>query len=327
MMATRTDFGPPYFREMLPPVIQKNYGQWKYHERVKPGLLKHVAESGDELFTVRVGSSRLVSTDWIRDVCDIADQLLRRLSCASPAATTWSSWSRDETKVEPLIAHLKAHGLPGRRHRARDQQPGPHPGLDSLPHACHRCFRHRQGGDGRPVRVLRRVETAGLLPDLAGLLPEHVRRRPLLRYRHPGHPPQAARGQPRSGAGQVRDPERDRSLPHRRDPARSEDQVADRQRRQVHVLRQLLHHVPRHAAGRSGRRRRLDLGGRQDLQRPHAAEVLPPGDPLPAQHAAALARDRPPLCATSSRPGLRMLTSTSAWANGSTASAGSASSI
>ena len=74
VMATRTDFGPPNYQEMLPPVIQKNYGQWKYHERVKPGVLKHVAESGDELYTVRVGSPRLVSTDWIRDVCDIADE-------------------------------------------------------------------------------------------------------------------------------------------------------------------------------------------------------------------------------------------------------------
>ena len=61
----RTDFGPPYF-EMLPPVIQKNYGQWKYHERLQPGLLVHVAESGDRLWTVR--RSSLVSTDWIRDV-------------------------------------------------------------------------------------------------------------------------------------------------------------------------------------------------------------------------------------------------------------------
>ena len=49
MMEYKTDFGPPYFRDMMPPVIQKNYGQWKYHERVKPGVLRHVAESGDEL--------------------------------------------------------------------------------------------------------------------------------------------------------------------------------------------------------------------------------------------------------------------------------------
>ncbi len=37
---------------MLPPVIQNNYGQWLYHERVKPGVLRHVAESGEEIYTV-----------------------------------------------------------------------------------------------------------------------------------------------------------------------------------------------------------------------------------------------------------------------------------
>ena len=71
---TRTDFGPPNYKQMLPPVVEKNYGQWKYHERVKPGVLLHVAESGDELYTIRVGSGRLVSTDWIRDVCEIAEK-------------------------------------------------------------------------------------------------------------------------------------------------------------------------------------------------------------------------------------------------------------
>ena len=140
---------------MLPPVIQKNYGQWKYHERVKPGVLKHVAESGDELYTVRVGSSRLVSTDWIRDICDIADQYcdghLRFTSRHNLEFLV-----SDKAKVEPLLAYLRRARLPGRRHRARHQQPGPHPGLDPLPHARHRCLGHRQGGDGRPVRVLRR---------------------------------------------------------------------------------------------------------------------------------------------------------------------------
>jgi sulfite reductase beta subunit len=108
-MATRTDFGPPYYRDMLPPVIEKNYGQWKYHERVKPGLLKHVAESGDELYTVRVGSSRLVSTDWIREVCQIADQFcdgyLRFTSRHNLEFLV-----SDKDKVEPLIEHLKANG-------------------------------------------------------------------------------------------------------------------------------------------------------------------------------------------------------------------------
>ena len=57
-MSKKTDFGPPYYKEMLPPIVAANYGKWKYHERVKPGVLKHVGESGDELYTVRVGSGR-----------------------------------------------------------------------------------------------------------------------------------------------------------------------------------------------------------------------------------------------------------------------------
>ncbi len=74
-MASRTDFGPPYYKEMLPPVILENYGRWLYHEHVRPGVLKHVAESGAEIYTVRVGSPRLVSTDWIRDVCTIGGSI------------------------------------------------------------------------------------------------------------------------------------------------------------------------------------------------------------------------------------------------------------
>ncbi len=108
-MMSRTDFGPPNYKEMLPPVIEKNYGQWKYHERVKPGVLKHVAESGDELYTVRVGSGRLVSTDWIRDVCQIADMF-----CGGHLRFTsrhnLEFLVSDKEQVEPLIAHLKQHG-------------------------------------------------------------------------------------------------------------------------------------------------------------------------------------------------------------------------
>jgi sulfite reductase beta subunit len=96
---------------MLPPVIQKNYGEWKYHERIKPGVLKHVAESGDELWTVRAGSPRLVSTDWIRDVCDIADRFcdgyLRFTSRHNVEFLL-----ADAAKVEPLIGYLNEHGLP-----------------------------------------------------------------------------------------------------------------------------------------------------------------------------------------------------------------------
>ncbi len=96
---------------MLPPIIKKNYGQWKYHERVKPGLLKHVAESGDELFTIRVASARLLSTDHVREICDVAEKY-----CGGYVRFT----SRhnieflvgEKENVEPLIADLNKRGWP-----------------------------------------------------------------------------------------------------------------------------------------------------------------------------------------------------------------------
>ena len=70
----RTDIGPPDFRDMLPDVVKKNYGTWKYNETLRTGELKHVWESGDAVYTVRAGSPRLVSIDFLRDICDIADK-------------------------------------------------------------------------------------------------------------------------------------------------------------------------------------------------------------------------------------------------------------
>ncbi|MHB1130889.1 MAG: dissimilatory-type sulfite reductase subunit beta [Chloroflexota bacterium] len=105
MAIAKTDLGPPDFRQMLPPVISKNYGQWKYHEAPRPGVLKHVAESGDAIYTVRVAGSRLVSIDFLRDIADIADKY-----CGGHLRFT----SRhnveflvsDAAQVEPLLAEL-----------------------------------------------------------------------------------------------------------------------------------------------------------------------------------------------------------------------------
>ena len=33
-----TDIGPPHYEQFLPPIIKKNYGKWKYHEILKPGV-------------------------------------------------------------------------------------------------------------------------------------------------------------------------------------------------------------------------------------------------------------------------------------------------
>jgi len=58
-----TDLGSPDYKKFLPPVIAKNYGKWKYHEQLSKGTMKHVSETGDELYTVRIATPRLVSTD------------------------------------------------------------------------------------------------------------------------------------------------------------------------------------------------------------------------------------------------------------------------
>ncbi|CAN2039374.1 Sulfite reductase, dissimilatory-type subunit beta [Candidatus Magnetomoraceae bacterium gMMP-15] len=74
-MADRiTDLGPRHFEEFYPPVIKANKGKWLYHEILEPGILVHVAENGDKVFTVRCGGCRLMSVSHIREICDIADK-------------------------------------------------------------------------------------------------------------------------------------------------------------------------------------------------------------------------------------------------------------
>jgi sulfite reductase beta subunit len=69
-----TDIGPPNYEQFLHPVIKKNYGQWKYHESMGPGLLCHVSESGDRIYSVRCASPRLLAIQSIRFFADLADK-------------------------------------------------------------------------------------------------------------------------------------------------------------------------------------------------------------------------------------------------------------
>jgi len=69
-----TDIGPRNYEEFYPPVIKKNKGKWLYHEILEPGVLVHVSETGDEVYTVRVGGCRLMSVSHIREICEIADK-------------------------------------------------------------------------------------------------------------------------------------------------------------------------------------------------------------------------------------------------------------
>jgi sulfite reductase beta subunit len=69
-----TDIGPRYYEEFYPPVIKKNKGKWLYHEILEPGIVVHVAESGDELYTIRCGGCRLMTVSHIREIMEIADK-------------------------------------------------------------------------------------------------------------------------------------------------------------------------------------------------------------------------------------------------------------
>ena len=100
-----SDIGPRKYDEFFPPVIAKNFGKWLYHEILAPGVLVHVAESGDKIYTVRCGASRLMSTTHIREICDIADKYCDghfRFTTRNNVEFLVS----DEAKLEPLRADL-----------------------------------------------------------------------------------------------------------------------------------------------------------------------------------------------------------------------------
>ena len=93
------------------PLLKKNYGQWKWHDRLRPGVLHHVAHNGDEVWTVRAGTQRQMDVHTIRKLCDIADQCAEghiRFTSRSNAEFMIST----EAQVAPLIERLEGEGFP-----------------------------------------------------------------------------------------------------------------------------------------------------------------------------------------------------------------------
>ncbi len=111
MTERKTDIGPPDFRQFLPPVIKENYGKWKHHENPKPGVLVHIAENGDKVFSVRAASPRLMSVHSIRKVCDIADKY-----CDGHLRFTSRNniefLLTDDSKIDALIKDCNEMGYP-----------------------------------------------------------------------------------------------------------------------------------------------------------------------------------------------------------------------
>ncbi|MEW7982287.1 MAG: dissimilatory-type sulfite reductase subunit beta [gamma proteobacterium symbiont of Phacoides pectinatus] len=103
--------GVPDIQDFLHPVLKKNYGNWKWHDRPRPGVLHHVAHSGDEIWTVRAGTPRQMSIHTIRELMDIADEYAEgyvRFTIRSNIEFLLS----EESKVQPIIDKLGECGYP-----------------------------------------------------------------------------------------------------------------------------------------------------------------------------------------------------------------------
>jgi sulfite reductase beta subunit len=103
----KTDIGPPHYQQFLPEVIKKNYGKWDHHEILEPGVMVHVAESGDKVFTVRAATPRLLSIASLRRFADLADKY-----CDGHLRFTSRNnvefLLADNSKIDPLKKELNA---------------------------------------------------------------------------------------------------------------------------------------------------------------------------------------------------------------------------
>nr|MBP6251985.1 dissimilatory-type sulfite reductase subunit beta [Rubrivivax sp.] len=112
-MAPRTpiESGAPDNKQFMHPTMLKNYGNWKYHDRPRPGVLRHVSHSGDQIWTVRAGTQRQMDVWTIRKLCDIADTYADghvRFTIRSNIEFMVA----DENKVAPLVSALTESGFP-----------------------------------------------------------------------------------------------------------------------------------------------------------------------------------------------------------------------
>ena len=103
--------GVPDPMPLMHPMMRDNYGEWAWHDRPRPGVLHHVAKSGDEIWTVKAGTQRQMDLYTIRKLCDIADDM----ADGHVRFTTRSNIEymvTDEARVQPLIEKLESEGFP-----------------------------------------------------------------------------------------------------------------------------------------------------------------------------------------------------------------------
>ena len=110
-MRKPVECGVPDNKQYMHPTLVKNYGNWKYHDRPRPGVLHHVSHSGEEVWTVRAGTQRQMDVYTIRKLCDIADRFAES-HVRFTIRSNIEFMVADPKKVDPLIAELEKNGFP-----------------------------------------------------------------------------------------------------------------------------------------------------------------------------------------------------------------------
>ncbi|MGB0748136.1 MAG: dissimilatory-type sulfite reductase subunit beta [Magnetospiraceae bacterium] len=105
------EHGVPDPMQFMHPALKSNYGKWKWHDRPRPGVLRHMAQSGDMVYTIKAGTQRQMDVHTVRLLCDIADSHADS-HVRFTARSNIEFMVTDEAKVQPLIDRLNEAGFP-----------------------------------------------------------------------------------------------------------------------------------------------------------------------------------------------------------------------
>ena len=108
-IADETGVPDPFL--FMHPTMKKNYANWDWHERLRPGVLHHKSKTGESIYTVRAGTQRQMDVYTLRKLCDIADEF----ADGHFRFTTRSNIEfmvTDQDRIEPLIEKLTSEGFP-----------------------------------------------------------------------------------------------------------------------------------------------------------------------------------------------------------------------
>lgn len=103
--------GVPDPIQYMHPTMRRNYAQWAYHDRPRPGVLHHTSKNNEEIWTVRCGTQRQMDVYTIKKLADIADDYADGFVRFTMRSNV-EFMVADEAKVEPLIAALTEAGFP-----------------------------------------------------------------------------------------------------------------------------------------------------------------------------------------------------------------------